>query len=372
VSIQIVEHDAKWTPAVRAFNERVAVGGELLRLPESPTSDWLPKEEGRWLFEEFFLAVDQAEVVRGGYVLKWQDFVVKGQDCVFADFRAPISEGFVSRKYPHVAAQLLWDALRRQPFLFGVGMGGEDVPVARLFVNAGWDVFAVPFFFSVVHPAVFFRNAAGLRTTLMRRCLFDLIAFTGLGWLGIHAIQSKGCCGMGAGHGVVAVPVEAFDAWADDIWAVCKGQYGMTAVRDANALRLLYPAGKERFIRLKVTEGPQTIGWAVVLDTQCVDHKYFGAMRLGSIVDGFAGKDDVAKVVAAAHSHLVARGVDLIVSNQQHRWWCDALRKAGYLSGKSNYLFGTAPKLTEWLKSQNVSKDDIHINRGDGDGPIHL
>ena len=114
------------------------------------------------------------------------------------------------------------------------------------------------------------------------------------------------------------------------------------------------------------------VGWAVVLDSHLSGHKYFGDMRLGSIVSGLATPADAAMVVRAAAAFLRSRGVDLIVSNQSHTVWCRAFSRAGFLRGPSNFLFASSPQLTALLGRQHVQNCDLHLTRGDGDGPINL
>ena len=48
-------------------------------------------------------------------------------------------------------------------------------------------------------------------------------------------------------------------------------------------------------------------------------------------------------------------------------WW-KALRADGFLEGPSNFLLGTSPALTKLA----ASVSEVHVNRGDGDGPVHL
>jgi len=44
------------------------------------------------------------------------------------------------------------------------------------------------------------------------------------------------------------------------------------------------------------------------------------------------------------------------------------LRRSGFLEGPSNFIFAAAKKLA----ALSSAFDEFHINRGDGDGPIHL
>ena len=146
----------------------------------------------------------------------------------------------------------------------------------------------------------------------------------------------------------------------------------MLAVRDSATLNALYPPSTAKFIRLRISCGETVIGWAVVLDTQMSGHKQFGNMRLGSVVDCLAAPEDACCVVRHSSDFLARRGVDLIVSNQASRAWGKAFRAAGYLSGPSNFILALSPMLDARVALLDASWHNIHMNRGDGDGPIHL
>lgn len=372
MAITLEEHAERYAAAVEQFNSRLKAGGEALLFSVGPVAEWLPKLVGRRLFQEYFLAVDDTGAVHGGYALKHQDFWINDQLHYIADLRTPVSEGSVNRSYAQVGVQILRDAVQRQPLLYGLGIGSHDAPLARLLVAARWSMFSVPFFFHIVHPAAFLRHAAFLRRSTTRRWALDSLAATGLGWLGIRAVQAFNHRRTLRDPAIAWETVDEFSDWADDVWRQCRGEYGMTAVRDAETLRILYPKGDDRFIRLKVTKRSRAVGWAVMLNSQLHEHKHFGDMRLGSIVDGFCAAADVPGVVRAATTVLQSQGVDLIVSNQSHAAWIRGFRETGFLRGPSNFIFASSPKLTELLRQGHVQDDHIHMNRGDGDGPINL
>ena len=102
------------------------------------------------------------------------------------------------------------------------------------------------------------------------------------------------------------------------------------------------------------------------------NHKHFGNIRLGSLVDCFGSIDDAAEVVCGAAKYLEAQNVDLIVSNQLHAAWDTGLHQAGFFRGPSNFLFAASRELADLLDRKNVPKNALHLNRGDGDGPINL
>jgi len=343
-AIRVAPYTEEWVHAVRAFNQRIATSQQ--QLPETPRPDWMPRME-------VFLAVED-DAVRGGYILRRQCFWTAGQETAVAHYRLPLSEGAVNRDYATLGLRLVRDALAREPRLYAMGMGGWDKPLPQMLKRLGWQISAVPFHFKVVHPGPFLRNIRALRTSPMRRLALDAAAFTGAGWAGMKA--------LGISRRLPAQKVElapSFAGWADEIWRLVRGQYPLLAVRDARTLDELYPASDPRFLRVR-TSG----GWALLLDTRMRDHKQFGDMRVGTLVDCLAPPASAASVVRAAVSLLEQRGVDLIISNQSHAAWSQVLIEAGFRTGPSNFLVALSPSLAK--------AGEFHFNRGDGDGPIHL
>jgi hypothetical protein len=362
MAIVIEPYGTEHENAVRAFNRRLRDGGELdFEFPQAAVPHWLPPLPGRRIYQEYFVARDEAGV-HGGYIIKRQGFAVRGADVDVGYYHLPLSEGIVNKTYSLLGSQLLLDALRRQPVMYALGMGGFDRPLPRMLQGIGWKMTAVPFLFKVVHGGRFLRHIRPLRGSVARRIALDALAFSGLGSLAIRAMQRT------RAHPVRFEQVSDFGDWTTDLWQRTRHEYAMVAARDADTLTALYPASSDRFTRVRVGEK----GWAVLLDTQMRDHKYFGDLRVGTIADCFAGPADAADVARAATAALEARGVDLIVSNQSHAAWIDALRAAGFREGPSNFIFAASRKLSAILDPFDQTMPGIHMTRGDGDGPIHL
>lgn len=355
-------------PAVKDFNRRLREGGapREYTFPENPVPRWLPKIEGRGVYNEFYLALEDA-VVRGTYAVKTQAFSFAGGVRSIGYYHHPFSEGIVNRAYSTLGVQLLRDAQRRQPELFALGMGGYDRPLPRMLVAMKWSHCLVPFYFRVVHARRFLRGIRGLRKTPARRLALDVAAFTGVGWLGLRAAQDW----RGRGprrRGVTAETVDSFGPWADVLWSECGPQYAMIAVRDAATLNALFPVDNPRFQRLRIQENGRTIGWAVVGDRQEPDHPQTGDLRVGVILDGLARPEHARAVVAEAVAALAARGVDLITSNQSHAAWCRALESAGFFKGPSNFIFAVPKALADRLPPLDSNALTVHLTRADGDG----
>ena len=364
--ICIQPYTQEWSQAVGDFNRRVRPADVPFQLPETPAQLWLAKRGDQKIYQEVFLAVEE-DCVRGAYTLKRQEFSAGRRILEIGMCRMPISEGIVNQRYSMVGVMLIRDAVKKQPLLYNLGVGDLEVVVARLVLAMGWRVIrAVPFFFKVRNGFQFLRNIQYLKTTRLRQWLLDAAAYSGLGWAGARIADRM--LTRSRREGVSAEQVREFSGWTDEIWQACQNRYSMIAVRDADVLNLLYPPDHTRFIRMKILDGSRVAGWAVLLDTVMAHDKYFGSMRVGSIVDCLAAPEDAQTVMAAATRVLEERGADLLLSNQSHPAWGQGLKAAGFVEGPSNFFFVASKALTKLLNEIDPDGAAIHLNRGDGDG----
>jgi hypothetical protein len=321
--------------------------------------------------EEYFVALEE-NTVRGAYILKPQAFSFGDGVKVIADYRLPIAEGIVNSHYAIVGLLMLKDALNRHPLLFALGMGGFNYALPRMLKMAKWRMVSCPFYYKVNHPFRFLHEIAFLRRKRSRQLILDILAFSGLGWMAINALQSLKGFRWKPAADVAVEEVESFSSWADEIWVRAKDDYAMIAVRDSCTLNMLYPSHEERFRRIKVLRQDSVVGWAVVLNTKMKENKYFGNMQVGSVVDCLAFPGQENHVARMASRYLEDYGVDIIVTNQLQRSWCKAFARNGYLPGPSNFIFAASPQLAARLDPFEVNVSRVHMTRGDGDGPISL
>jgi hypothetical protein len=370
MALTINRYTAEYVAGVRDFNLRIAEGGwgeyplptDLQQFENSkdtplPWEGWLAVQDG---------------AVRGGYLIRHQQFSFRGEVRKVAFYNLSVSEGVVDPAYSGVSMKMAMTAMAREPLLFALGMGGRDRVLPRFLKALGWDMHDVPFYFRSVRPARVVRNIQTARGTALRRALLDGAAYTGAATVGVHALQwSRSLRG-----GPIAVlrwdEAAQFEKWADDIWRTLHGSFAMIGVRDSEALNTLYPASHKRLTRLKMLRDNRVIGWAVVMNTQMQNHKQFGNLHVGTLVDGLSAHEDAPSIVKASARFLQERGVDLIVSNQSHEAWCSGLERCGFLRGPSNYLLAVSKGLSRQLSPFEQNMTQVHINRGDGDGPIHL
>ena len=369
MSIRIIPYTASDIKAVKAFNLRLEERKIDFKFSESHVSSWLPKGNGNALFEEYFLAKEE-DTVRGAYVLKRQRFKIKDEIKEIGFIYLPLSEGIIETKYNLVGPQLIRDASCRLGELYALGMGGFNNPLPQMLKAMGWHLSAVPFFFHICHPAKFCHNISFLRKSKIGRTLLELMTYSGIAWFIVKS--GNVILARKPGMHVRSEWVNRFGSWADAIWL--KGRMGCDfgAIREAQILNRLYPGSEKKFLRLKVLRSAEVIGWAVMLRTAMKEHKQFGSMQVGSVVDCMAVPGYEADVVSSALSRLKKDGVDLVVSNQSHIRWRQAFKAAGFLTGPSNFIFAASKKLVKTLSPFDKNLNRIHLTRGDGEGPTHL
>lgn len=371
--IEIVRHAVQWKSAVLAFTARMHAGGSTWGYYVEPEDTWLPERPGAVVWREHYLAVEDGESVRGGYALKVQSSWLRGEAATVCDYQGPVSEGTVDPRYGMLALRLFRDMTRKQPLLYSWGHGGEDPMVLQILRKLGWWLHTTPFCLRVLRPARFLHRNAWLRKTPARRAALDLLAGSGLGWLGLHALHGA----LGARRlfraRVSVEPIERFGAWADELWERCKRSYTLVAARDAATMNALLPAGGwPPAIALRVLRGGATIGFVVVMDTAMKDDARFGDLRVGSIVDCFGAPEDAPDVVGAGFDFLRARGVDLVVANLSHPAWSGALARHGFVVLPGRRTFAASPELRRALEPTAINASGIHLTNLDGHGPHAL
>jgi hypothetical protein len=371
VPIVMKQLSEEYIPAVRDFNKRNAAGGMSYRFPESSTPEWLPRKGSIPVYQEHYVALE-GSAVRGGYIIKRQTFACNGDVMTMAHYQLPISEGVIDRRYAPIGILMLKDAVIREPLLFALGIGGYQEALTRMLKVMKWSIGSCPFFFKVTHPFRFLREMAFLRRKRMMQVLMDNLAFSGVGWLTIKSLQLSRAWAKTVPGELTTEEVNEFSSWSDDVWGQAKNRYALIAVRDALTLNMLYPSTDPRFHRIKVLRRSKPIGWAVVMNTSMENNKYFGNLRVGSVVDCLAAGEEERHVVRAATRFLERVGVDIVVTNQREHSWCHAFSHNGYLRGPSNFLFAASPLLAKKLHPFEDTILRVHLTRGDGDGPINL
>ena len=159
---------------------------------------------------------------------------------------------------------LLRHALKQQPLLYAMGMGGEERPLPRMLKTLKWPTFTTPFFFRARRPGRMLRNLQSVRRNALRRVVFDAAALSGAAWVGVRALQ-RVRMKPHSGSAPAVDRVDAFDDWADGVWNRHRESYSLLASRTAPVLRIRYPASDRRFIRMRFETGGVVVGWSVLL-----------------------------------------------------------------------------------------------------------
>jgi hypothetical protein len=138
-------------------------------------------------------------------------------------------------------------------------------------------------------------------------------------------------------------------------------------------MNVLYPPGS-KYIKLKISEKGQILGWAVLLVTNMTNHRYFGAMTVCTIVDCLGKASDHNKIVACCLAEGRKGKADVIISNQSYAAFDKVFKDMAFMQTTSNYGLCLSPEIMDILGEDKTKMNQInaHLNRGDGDGPLSL
>lgn len=373
MGIEVIPYTPDRESDVVAFNRRMHEGGTSWGWYEHAEDEWLPRRPGIKVWREHYLALEKGEdgeFVRGAYALKPQEWWIRGEPKTVTDWQGPVSEGLLSRKYNTLGLRLIRDMLKRYPLLYSWGHGGDEASMLQMLRSLKWLIHPTPFCLRIVKPFNFFRKNRYLRGNSNNRMALDLLAYSGLGWAGLKLVHA----GLAfAGRRAPKAEVEEvprFEAWADELWERCRDQYPVIGLRDATTMNALLPEqGWPGGIRLRVTQRGRDVGWVVVMDNALEGDARFGDLRVGSVIDCLASPEDANAVVAAANDFLVARGVDLIASNQAHPRWAEAFSDNGYVVLPGRRYFAASPELQKALEPFDEAQQGLHLTNLDGHGP---
>ena len=359
-------------PALERLNHRLAAAGLPHRVDCEDLLDDEPSLDKQPIISRLYVAANGQEI-HGGVWLKEQLFWFEGGPTRIGWVKDPVAESLVTRAAAGVPTSLLFTLLREQPLLMALGMGGHEGPLAKLLAAARWKGSPVPFFFSLLRPSRVLRQLSYARSTLMRRMIADVLAYSGVGAIGYKLVTgAHSAIRARPPRGYTATEVDTFGAWADEIWLRCRDSYGFIAVRDSLALNALYPDGFACLSRLRVQRGGRDVGW---ICARAIDvagtwfERHFGNLRLGILTDALAQPADAAGVMEAGVRYLVEDRVDLIVTFQFHPAWCAAATSSGLLRGPSNCAFYRSPPIERLITNTAANGRHCHLTYSDGDGP---
>ena len=377
MKIHIVPHSPGHRNAVDAFNRRMHDAGSRWGFYTESICDWIPNIEGRRVWRDYYLAIEEDGTVRGGYALKPQPWWIAGREQLVTDWQGPISEGAISNRFAALGLRMVRDMLKKRSLLYSWGHGGDDEPVVQMLRKMGWLIHPTPACVYVVRPYRFLRRNRYLRTSPARAFGLDALATSGLGWIGIKLLHAFLAAKRGTPVdtlGAQAEVVAQFGPWADSLWERCAGDYAAIAIRSADLMNTLLPVAGPwpNATRLRVRHAQADLGWAAVMITEMKDDARFGSMRMGSIIDCLARPQDAAVIVAAATRYLREQGVDMILSNQAHPLWAAGFGANGYAVLPGKRLFAASPALKAALHPWDQVLKGLHLTNLDGHGPHGL
>jgi hypothetical protein len=186
-------------------------------------------------------------------------------------------------------------------------------------------------------------------------------ATSGTGWLALKILQRASA----VPPGFRAEPISSATAADDEAWARFRERCSFAVLRDASTLPLYC---HKDVLRFQLRRDDQPKGWFSLLLAQMRGHRYFGDLKIATLVDVLCvDATDAPAAVALAVQFASSTGCDLIVSNHMHPEIQSALGTAGFLQYRSNYLLGTSKALSGKIRDESAL-----VSRQDGDGLVNL
>lgn len=351
-------------PACKAFNERMLAYGTMpFPLPEVMSRCDVSGGGTH------FVGVDDTGAVRGGVLLLEQFGWLNGKVVSLINIQSPLSEGLIDRKFSGVGLQMLKFITNRSPYSYAVGMGSEQSAFARLLRAGGWSVSPVPFEFDVINAPRFLSEIRALRRWNMR-LLARTAAVFGLGSLAMAVWRLSHPRASLRGYSL-----ELTTSWpseAGKLWERFRAEITFSALREETGLAALYPDTQPRLKRFVLRYGEEIVGWSVGLVTKMNHDLNFGDLVVGTVLDGLALEGHLPALIALTRDALTGMGAEVIVMNQTHCHWRTELRRLGFFNSATNYLLALSKALVTELGPDGSVLERIHVNRGDGDGRLHL
>jgi hypothetical protein len=367
MGLTIVPQGPEHREEVAAFNQRLkeALGQPpfLLPLDPRPAASYVNQ-----IRAFHYVALEEGRV-RGGYLVVLYPCLLNGVDVVGASLQAPLSESVADKRFRYVGRQMIEHVLRDHPLTFCVGMNSLNHPLPRRLRSLGWSVEEVPFFFRVHCAASFLKQMPMLQSPWPKRLGSWLAAASGIGAVGrlwLHRRSRR------LPRHFELVRERSWGLWADSVWDVYRRQLRFGVRRDAAVLTELYPPQEPRMRIFRILAGDESVGWAAALLTQMHDNRYFGNLRVGTVLDAAARPEAFFAVAALVDEALGSEGADLVITNQSLPRWQQAFLEAGFRRGPSNFLFAGSPAIVEALSPTPIADGLVQAVRGDGGGRLNL
>ena len=364
------ESELKDKNLISDLNEELKKNEILFQIP-------LPRDnesnKNDFIYMQNFVLFENENSIKGAYSLKNQLFKINNSLLRIGFYANPVSAGLFNKKYNICGVLLLNDANKRSPNIFCLGMGSYENSLPKLLKGLSWNFKTIPFYFKVYKPYNFLKNIAYLKDNKIKSFILFILNFSGAGWIFIKLLNFFNYLfnfRFNKKMNIDVNEVSEFDDSVKYIWDNVNNFYIFTAVRNDVYLKSLYSSKK--FIKLRFSHNNKVVGWSISLCSELSNHKQFGSMKLGSIVDCFSLKNYESIIIEKTSELLKKKQVDLVVSNQSHIFWKKAFIKNSFIRGPSNFIFSPSKELSKKLNQNIKNNDFFHITRGDGDGPINL
>ena len=293
-----------------------------------------------------WVLISNKEIV-GSVLIKKQKYIICGKNKDVYFIKYPVTLGNVDNKYKNTGALLMTSIAQRFPLSFGLGMGGVQSKIAKIFRVMGYKLIKIPFYFKPIsYLGLAFKNPY-----LVNLFGSNIKSET----KSIHTFINK------------SMEVREVDLLENNkYWIQCS----FSLKRDLKLLNSQVPKRNPNFRKFLIKTTDQIIGSFCVFESKPRKHKYFGNLNLWTILDA----DMVFDTNAGRNFNIgitkIAKlnNIDVIICNHSNKKFHEFSNRNGWYSIKSNFAIALSPFLAKEIQQF----ENMNITRLDGDGPIGL
>ena len=181
--MKIVELQNIHNDEVENFNHRLKKAGVNFQFPLISSSNNLSFNKDIEIYTKHYAVMDVDNIMRGGYILKYQKFSFHKKNITSVIFQLPLSEGLINKRYNDVSLMIFKDAFSKNDKIFTVGMGGLDNNFPKILKAFGWQLEPIPFYFKVKNIKNFLQNINYLNNKSIVYGIVKLSYYSGLFFL---------------------------------------------------------------------------------------------------------------------------------------------------------------------------------------------
>ena len=343
-----IEYNDSLKNELEIFKKKVIKKGNERDVSEDPFSYYKNKK----LYKSKLWVLIQENIIVASVIIKTQNYYVSGKIEEINFIKYPISLATFDKKYISSSIKLIQNIKLKFPKSYLLGMGGSNTKTAKIFSTFGYKIKDLPFYVKPLNLLnILTQNPYSLKYLKILSKLKISRSLSSLKFKD-NSYEIKEIANFKKEDFKNRVPISSFELEKNDL-----------------QLNSLAPNEIKNFNKFIIYENKLNIGNCTLFVNQCLEHKYFGNLKIGVFLDLYIYKNcqNINKTIKSLNLKLKQKNIDILIFNCGSKEIISMLKKNKWISLKSQWAFGASPDLFK-----DINLEDLYLSRLDGDGPINL